>query len=455
MHILKQVYTSSVNDSKYSTAAAWVQEHMLEEPVCEKCAENPNLKDEDRLSVQEIATFIQDLGIPDALAGSKPIIRDDQPWEETLSGNGTPLQCLDRCRHIRFGEAIHAQGIELFIAFSRMPIGKETFLIEEQHTLWIDGVVLPSLRNILPRTSMQHFPATWAIGARKMRAKHNEHRTWDVGGTHPIHYPVQEAFVPGLWEAMLSRLSDPCLALFRRMFIVIQIYGTKLVWNNSSFSALCSNMLAELDNSINRAYLIREKAYFDVGKETISKSAWVHWRKMCCLKHWLASVDPKTYVGHRVFPVSGTRDAATMSIESTQKHFLHLHVVHAKRYNSYKELVDAGKIFPFTNRNIESMLVPTNLLQLWAKAGGAPSRSKYVEHLVTEAGKRSYSESKKRSNLAFSGSQGESFGTREEYRMLLEVVEVLDLDSQPCRLAEPLPYYSVPLRLRYSYVASL
>jgi len=47
-------------------------------------------------------------------------------------------------------------------------------------------------------------------------------------------------------------------------------------------------------------------------------------------------------------------------------------------------------------------------------------------------------------DLALSNSQGESFGTREEYRVRLGVFEELDLDSQPCRQAEPRPYYSVP-----------
>jgi hypothetical protein len=42
---------------------------------------------------------------------------------------------LHLCRHIRFGEAIHAQDIEIFIAFPNLPLVKETFLTEEQHTL--------------------------------------------------------------------------------------------------------------------------------------------------------------------------------------------------------------------------------------------------------------------------------------------------------------------------------
>lgn len=115
--------------------------------------------------------------------------------------------------------------------------------------------------------------------------------------------------------------------------------------------------------------------------------------------------------------------------------------MYAQRYSSYKELCDAGKVFPITNLNIESMLIPANLLQLWAKAGGTHGRANHIERLVTDAGKASYAQSKKRVQLALSDSQNESFGTREEYRVLLGVFEELDLDSQPCRQAEPKPYY--------------
>jgi hypothetical protein len=154
-------------------------------------------------------------------------------------------------------------------------------------------------------------------------------------------------------------------------------------------------------------------------------------------------MDPRTHVAQRLYPVSRIRDAATMTLTPTQRHSFYPHVVYAQRYSNYKGLIDTRKVFPFTNLNIESMLIPANLLKLWSKAGGAHGRSKHVDQLVTEAGKRSYTNSKKRSDLTLCSSQGESFGTREEYRVLLEVFKVLDLNSQPCRQSEPRPYYSI------------
>ena len=70
------------------------------------------------------------------------------------------------------------------------------------------------------------------------------------------------------------------------------------------------------------------------------------------------------------------------------------YLVYTQRYSSYKELVDIGKVFLFTNLNIESILIPSNLLQLWVKAGGASGRSNYIKKLVSNTRKQSYFESK-------------------------------------------------------------
>lgn len=76
--------------------------------------------------------------------------------------------------------------------------------------------------------------------------------------------------MPGLWERMREKLSKPCLAEFRGMFMVIQAYGTKLVWNNSSFSRLRDDFKTSLNLIVNIDYLILPKTFVNVGKECIS-----------------------------------------------------------------------------------------------------------------------------------------------------------------------------------------
>ena len=110
-------------------------------------------------------------------------------------------------------------------------------------------------------------------------------------------------------------------------------------------------------------------------------------------------MDPKAHVASRLYPVNSTRDAAAMNITPSQKHFMHPDIVYAQRYSNYKALGNGGKVFPFTNLNVESVLIPANLLQLWAQARGAHGRSNNIEKLVSIVGKQSYLEQRSDWNL--------------------------------------------------------
>ncbi|KAJ9634939.1 hypothetical protein H2199_008803 [Coniosporium tulheliwenetii] len=498
----------TISKENERSAAAWIEEHMLEETVCERCLAGEGHGNADDLSLEEMAEFFRSSGLPDSMRESKrtplPLTSKDLLWKKVLTGGDCPrrinigkshqvdpdlsvtfdidafvaeaasfealrgfrfsyypkaVQNLDKpihiwfhgrqlhqCRHIRFGEALHAQSFWIYIGFPRMPRTRETYLTEVQHALWIDEVVLPSLREVLPPTSMQHLPPSWAHGASKMKAKHNEHKTRDVGGTDPIHYPVKEQYMPGLWERMREKLSKSCLAEFRGMFMVIQAYGTKLVWNDSNFSRLRDDFKTSLNSIVNIDYLILPKTFVDIGKECISlHSSRIHWWKRCCLRQWVASMNPENHVATRSYPVSGLRDAAATNLRVSQRHPMHSQgLVYAQRYGSYKEAFDARKVFPFSNKNIESLLIPMNLLQLWSRAGGTIGRSNHINDFVVAAGQRSYLNSKKRVNLSLEVSCDEKFGTREEYRVSWGLLHELDLDSRECRRAEPRPYVSIP-----------
>ena len=408
------------------SAVQWIESHLLRESVCQKCAQ-PAVGPTDGKSLNEIVSFFRDTGLPDVL---KQAIQISVPppnhplWKTVLAGTPSrpsleihrsdqhdlspvrrfdvdafiaeatslealrglrfsyyprPMQnlhqpihisfhgrALHHCRHIRFGEGLYNEHLWVYIAFPQISYSKETYLSKDQHALWIDKIVLPSLREILPPTLMQHYPSTWAFGAAKMRAKNNEHRTWDVGGINPIHYAIREEFLPGLWERMLEKLHDPRLADFRGMFIVLQTYGTKLVWNHSSFSQLRREVQIQLSRSIRFNHLNLSHIYVDLGKESITQSLpRIHWWKHCCLNHWWQSMAPKNHTACRYHPISGLRDAGAMNIHVYQTHPMASQgLVYAQRYSNYKEIHDARKVFPFTNKNIESLLIPPDLLQL-------------------------------------------------------------------------------------------
>ncbi|GLI81951.1 hypothetical protein PoHVEF18_010348 [Penicillium ochrochloron] len=241
------------------SAYNWVQQHILYGPTCQECS-HPTVEPQQGLSLAEMTTFIRTSTLPDVLSqgpGSALPPPSDPTWPHVLTGSSDPpplkpakshqpssgearrydidafiaeatsLQALrglrfsyypkavnnlqkpihvwfhgrrlHRCRHIRFGEGLHHQQLWVYIAFPRMPCdGSGTLLTDHQHALWIDRVVLPSIREVMPPASCQHLPLTWECGVAKMRANYKEHRTWDEGGQHAIHYAVQEKYLSQL-----------------------------------------------------------------------------------------------------------------------------------------------------------------------------------------------------------------------------------------------------------------
>jgi hypothetical protein len=134
-----------------------------------------------------------------------------------------------------------------------------------------------------------------------------------------------------------------------------------------------------------------------------------------------------------------------MNIQVRQIHPMHADgLVYAQRYSSYKEVVDARRVFPFTNVNIESLLIPTDLLQLWVRAGGTLGRSSQIQKVVTETGLRSYLNSKARVNLGLHAAKSHSFGIREEYRISWALFHKLQLNASPSHSPVVAPYSCIP-----------
>ncbi|KAJ5882688.1 uncharacterized protein N7473_011122 [Penicillium subrubescens] len=324
------------SEQVFPSAVEWIERYMGDEPACYRCRA-PGLEHGSGWSMKDMAAWIRQSGLPDILnqSISDPLPPPHDPlWKTVLTGDPSvpPLSAcpphaanhtrnirfdidaliaearslavlrelrfsyhpkpmhnvqksihvlfhgkqLHQCRHIRFAEGLHDQHLWLYIAFPRLECSRETYLTKSQHALWIDQIVLPSLREVMPPTYMQHLPLTWAHGAAKMRAKHNEHRTRDVGGTDLIPYAIKEEYLSELWERMRAKLIHPSLAEFRGMFIVVQTYGTKLVWNHENFTQLRNDFCRQLSSLLNLAYLDESKTYVDIGKECLSGPSNIH-----------------------------------------------------------------------------------------------------------------------------------------------------------------------------------
>lgn len=247
---------------------------------------------------------------------------------------------------------------------------------------------------------------------------------------------------------MLAKLADPTLREFRGMFIVIQMYSTKLVWNHPDFSELRRDFVGQLHYIVDIQHLNLKKTYVDIGKECVSEdSPRIYWWKRYCLQNWVLTLNPKNHATIRYHSVSRMRDLASVNFTLSQDHSANTQgLVFAQRYNTYKEISDGHKTFPFTNKNIESLLIPPDLLQLWARSGHGGGRSKHIQRIVLDAGLQSYLNSKTRLHQGLLATQAQSFGTREEYRVSWSLFHELDLPGELSnnQAPNPKPYMSIP-----------
>ena len=149
---------------------------------------------------------------------------------------------------------------------------------------------------------------------------------------------------------MLARLSDPRLAIFCGMFIVLQIYGTKRVWNNSCFSALRASVFADLDKSVNRKYFVRKKTYFDVGSGSISRvGASVGGRHVVCRTGSLrwTQMSSESYFDYKYFMRKGNHQSRLLFT---------LHQILDKNLYSHARQSCVSKDWPYTFRSLSCSL---------------------------------------------------------------------------------------------------
>ncbi|KAJ9639571.1 hypothetical protein H2199_006606 [Coniosporium tulheliwenetii] len=83
-----------INEANERTAAAWIEEHMLEETVCERCLAGEGHSNADDLSLEEMAEFFCSLGLPDSMRESKrtplPLTSEDLLWKKVLTDRDCP-----------------------------------------------------------------------------------------------------------------------------------------------------------------------------------------------------------------------------------------------------------------------------------------------------------------------------------------------------------------------------
>lgn len=160
------------------------------------------------------------------------------------------------------------------------------------------------------------------------------------------------------------------------------------------------------------------------------------------------SPQPATLPFKREFyPQSLLRDHTSMTLAPTVKSNLwRSGLRYSQHYNASKNILAAGKIYPFQNQRLDTLALDPGMARTWQHVGGAVSHSPLTVL-------RAYLHTKQRSHVAFQGCRDRSYGTREEYRLTGHTLAAVDrrlrelgLDTVilPPPPAQTQPFYVYP-----------
>lgn len=144
------------------------------------------------------------------------------------------------------------------------------------------------------------------------------------------------------------------------------------------------------------------------------------------------------------YPLSFLRDMGSITLEPYRSSPLWKRGLrYCQLYNTSKDILAAGKHYPFNNENLDTLALDPGLVRTWQHVGGAISHSPLA--LL-----RAYLHTKQRCHIALADCRHRSYGTREEYRVtgtvLVEMDQILrqaNQADQPLLVpTTPMPFFS-------------
>ena len=112
--------------------------------------------------------------------------------------------------------------------FPYMEVHNETHLTDEQQRIWIDDIVLPSLRESCSVDVLQHHPRIFADASTKAYVQREFLLTAAPNTPMDIRYTVPEGSLEALWNALQHRCGKAVYTHFRGAFLIVSGHDLKL-----------------------------------------------------------------------------------------------------------------------------------------------------------------------------------------------------------------------------------
>ena len=346
--------------------------------------------------------------------------------------------------HYLFGRVVGAPEIELFIFFPHLPHEGAKFvaMTDSQLARWTDRVLLPAVGRYTEAHVTQHLPASFDHARAAARARQTEGRqvqSMSYASQQALGYQLPPEQLSELWAGVHEELDeDGSMRDFREPMLFFSAKNTKLAFKRPSLQAAMHNFAQWLETVIDRARLVPNQFFIDIGKEVCpsphgtraaahsqmdERAQVLLWRR-CCLEEFMTwmydnaapAVGGK---GQQYFNQNMLRDACSLtSVAPKRSRHRRGGLVYSQLYSSVKEISDASKQFPFANDGLEELALDPSVRQAARETvrGRQPS---------LEVVKNAYIASKRRAMAALVGSVRKSFGLREEHRVSVSLFDAI------------------------------
>ena len=374
---------------------------------------------------------------------------------------------IHKLKQLRLGHGLKAGGYsyECHVFFPYLPVPDfgETHLTLKEQAYWYDECVLPALFQVCDADLKHHLPRTWSEVESKSRVNQEIHLS---GREEPVdlRYTLPEGILHTFWSRLLESFTDTDVTdqddnesiistnqRFRDPFLVVSGHNLKYHTKAKDPVAARANFQQHIGECFNFDYIVREECWMDFGMEDFpvgNDEPITLLQKSCCLETWMKQFAcPKHHsrlTKPQLFPWHLTREAASASVELkvTNDWRRTGGIAYNKSYNVHKDLF--ATVFknydPFSNPRFEGLAFDSELLDEYYNANNPSGQ-------LQQTGRRSrlrkaYIDTKDRVRKALLATDTCSFGTRQEYRITLQLFESLDLESLGISMFEVLSIIS-------------
>ncbi|KAJ4330976.1 hypothetical protein N0V95_009970, partial [Ascochyta clinopodiicola] len=363
------------------------------------------------------------------------------------------------------------------------PYKHSTFLSKQDQQLWLDAVLLPALDALVPAARMKYYPHLEDIAAIDITTLLKEAlRNKDSLREQIVLFMLQAEHLDRLWTSILKRIAEDLgLRRFEGATLFVNAKNTKLAHMEEPGVGLATTYWAwetAWSEVANLQFYSRSCTFINIAKEVSLKDhvllydavaddfkAETFLWKRCCLESYTRTrvkllADGKQARGSpqvTTYLWATMRDLMGLTLSTKPRRQENMDgLVYLQFYGTIKLLFDVSKVYVFDNQAVENLALNPGYVRSLQKQGGGISFNK-------KSCAAAYVHSKKCAAINLRDSQRQSYGTREEHRVSLAMIDEM------CHLWEAwdgeddhgannalllLLYYIVPLQELFGFLCA-